>query len=52
MVVGLATLAIVVVYVTVWWFALKKASGWLKAVVILAALAIPFWDLPYGYSNF
>jgi hypothetical protein len=53
-VVGLTILAVVAVYIGIVWalvrFALK--NNWARAAVVLAALAIPFWDLPIGYHNY
>jgi hypothetical protein len=52
--VGLTILAVVAIYIgIVWWlvrFVVKK--NWARGGVILAALAIPFWDWPIGYLAF
>jgi hypothetical protein len=53
-VVGLTILAVVAVYIGIVWalvrFALK--NNWARAAVVVAALGIPFWDLPIGYYEF
>ena len=51
--IGLAVLAGIAIYVGVWWFLVRTLSqGWAKALAILIALAIPFWDLPVGYLRY
>lgn len=51
--IGLAVLAGVAIYIGVWWFLISALKHrWAKAAAILIALAIPFWDLPFGYASF
>jgi hypothetical protein len=50
---GLAVLAGIAIYLGVFWLlvrALKTKRA--KGAAILIALAIPFWDLPFGYYSF
>ena len=50
--IGLIVLAVVVVYIAFWWFAFKRVGRWWqKTAVVLVALAIPFWEVPIGYTN-
>ena len=51
--VGLATLALIVAYVAVCWLIVKQFRSGLRRVLAgIVAIAIPFWDLPFGYLNF
>ena len=51
--IGLAVLAGIAIYIAVWWLLVSSLKRtWGKAAAIVVALAIPFWDLPIGYSNF
>ena len=51
--IGLTVLAAIAAYVGLTWFAVRKLKEkWAKAIVIVVALAIPFWDLPIGYFKF
>ena len=51
--IGLAVLAGIAIYIAVWWLLVSSLKRtWAKAAAIVIALAIPFWDLPLGYSSF
>jgi hypothetical protein len=51
--IGLAVLAGVAIYISVFWFIVRALKQkWAKGLAILVALAIPFWDLPVGYLSF
>ena len=51
--VGLAVLAGIAIYIAVFWFLVRALEQkWAKGLAILVALAIPFWDLPFGYYNY
>ena len=51
--IGLADLAGVAIYIALWWYLVRILKHtWAKALAILVALAIPFWDLPFGYLAF
>ena len=50
---GLAILAGIAIYVSVCWLIVRALkTTWAKSAAVLAALAIPFWDLPIGYYNY
>jgi hypothetical protein len=53
-VVGITILAVVGIYVGVvgWLVTSVVKSNWGRVAVVMTALAIPFWDWPYGYYNF
>jgi hypothetical protein len=51
--IGLAVIAGVALYIGIFWLILRALKqGWAKALAVLIALAIPFWDLPIGYKSF
>jgi hypothetical protein len=51
--IGLAVLAGVAVYSCFWWLVVRSLpTTRAKAAAVFVALAIPLWDLPFGYFNF
>lgn len=51
--VGLLVLGVIVGWVALWLYVFKKARNRGERVVaVVAAIAIPFWDLPFGYLHF
>lgn len=47
---GLIVLGLAGAYVALFWLITAKANGWGKRIGVLAvAIAIPFWEFPFGY---
>src|SRR5713101_5452421 len=51
--IGLTVLAVIAIYIGVFAYIVVHARNRAeKIAAIVVALAIPFWDLPFGYFNF
>ena len=50
---GLIAFGVLIAYIAIWWFVIANLDRhWAKAIAIVIALAIPFWDVPIGYLNY
>jgi hypothetical protein len=51
--IGLAVIAGLALYIGIFWLIVRALKQrWAKALAVVIAVAIPFWDLPFGYLSF